>query len=560
MACHAWQQCGHMTAMTKQQWSRPGNCAHDAVSACWLHRPWRKIDCCTQIDGRFALSSRCCSQVHCKMGTGKQNFSLRQRRPVPKICTHRHPDGWFSLSSHCCSQGPCKMDMCKQQISLPQHRLSLGIASRRFADDLLPLCIFCWSLTARKQDRHIWNSVPSALLVVSLPAKSPPCWACCLPAFYLLARLSAFLRRFLSRLCVVFLLVLLLVFWPPPLLFSVFVLCWHPRHSYWSFLPFRLLSVVLPPALSRAFACPPLLSSVFFPRWQPRHRRWRVPLFLPLPSARLSPALPLPRCTALLMLPRGMGHCQQLLQTWSPLQERCCASKICSVVVVRIVAAAPLHAAMVHRLVVTMSPFKPFKFVASYSLHTHCTLCGKLNCGMLGHIKTYMSMSVPPCTTIDLSTARRKRRATDPLNRWCRRMPSEYLSLPLYLSISPSLSFSPPLSISPSLSIYLSIYLSIHPAICPSISPSTYLSIQLSIYLSVYLSLSLYLSTYLSIHPSIHPSIHLSSSIYLSPSLCRTPQIGGVGGTRALAHSIIEMEVPLNHPFWMVGFMPWNQP
>ena len=32
------------------------------------------------------------------------------------------------------------------------------------------------------------------------------------------------------------------------------------------------------------------------------------------------------RCTALLMLPRGMGHFQQLLQTWSPLQERCCAS------------------------------------------------------------------------------------------------------------------------------------------------------------------------------------------------------------------------------------------
>ena len=32
------------------------------------------------------------------------------------------------------------------------------------------------------------------------------------------------------------------------------------------------------------------------------------------------------RCTALLMLPRGMGHFQQLLQTWSPLQEPCCAS------------------------------------------------------------------------------------------------------------------------------------------------------------------------------------------------------------------------------------------
>ena len=200
MACHAWQQCGHMTAMTKQQWSRPGNCAHDAVSACWLHRPWRKIDCCTQIDGRFALSSRCCSQVHCKMGTGKQNFSLRQRRPVPKICTHRHPDGWFSLSSHCCSQGPCKMDMCKQQISLPQHRLALGIGSRMSGDDLLALCVCCWSLTDGKQDRHIGNSVLSALRVVYLPARSSPCWPCCLPAFYLLSRLYAFLRPSLFRL------------------------------------------------------------------------------------------------------------------------------------------------------------------------------------------------------------------------------------------------------------------------------------------------------------------------------------------------------------------------
>ena len=34
---------------------------------------------------------------------------------------------------------------------------------------------------------------------------------------------------------------------------------------------------------------------------------------------------------------------------------------------------------------------------------------------------------------------------------------------------------------------------------------------------------------------SIYPSIFLS----LSPSLYRTPQIGGVGGTGALAHSII---------------------
>ena len=28
----------------------------------------------------------------------------------------------------------------------------------------------------------------------------------------------------------------------------------------------------------------------------------------------------------LLMLPRGRGRFQKLLQTWSPLQERCCAS------------------------------------------------------------------------------------------------------------------------------------------------------------------------------------------------------------------------------------------
>ena len=64
--------------------------------------------------------------------------------------------------------------------------------------------------------------------------------------------------------------------------------------------------------------------------------------------------------------------------------------------------------------------------------------------------------------------------------------------------------------------------------------PTVYLSICLSLSLSI--SLPIYLSIHPSIHPPIHPSIH--PSIYLSPSLCRTPQIGGVGGTRALAHSI----------------------
>ena len=109
-------------------------------------------------------------------------------------------------------------------------------------------------------------------------------------------------------------------------------------------------------------------------------------------------------------------------------------------------------------------------------------------------------------------------------------MPSDAVGV----SISPSLSIYLSLSIflSPSiylsLSIYLSIYLSIHPAIYPSISPSTYLSIQLSIYLSVYLSLSISLPIY----PSIHPSI------YLSPLSLQDPPNRGVGGTRALAHSI----------------------
>ena len=39
-ACHAWPQCTHITAMTKQPLSTPGNCARDAVFSCWLHRPW----------------------------------------------------------------------------------------------------------------------------------------------------------------------------------------------------------------------------------------------------------------------------------------------------------------------------------------------------------------------------------------------------------------------------------------------------------------------------------------------------------------------------------------
>ena len=70
------------------------------------------------------------------------------------------------------------------------------------------------------------------------------------------------------------------------------------------------------------------------------------------------------------------------------------------------------------------------------------------------------------------------------------------------------------------------------------LGPSSYLSIYLSIYLfvypTVYLSICLSLSISLPIYPSIHPSISL-------PLSAGTPQIGGVGGTRALAHSIKDL-------------------
>ena len=85
-------------------------------------------------------------------------------------------------------------------------------------------------------------------------------------------------------------------------------------------------AVLLPSALLPSFARRPVLYSVFVLRWQPRHQPWHVLFF---PSAALIAtfaSVAATRCTALLMLPRNMGHFQQLLQTWSPLQERCCAS------------------------------------------------------------------------------------------------------------------------------------------------------------------------------------------------------------------------------------------
>ena len=78
---------------------------------------------------------------------------------------------------------------------------------------------------------------------------------------------------------------------------------------------------------------------------------------------------------------------------------------------------------------------------------------------------------------------------------------------------------------------------------------SIYLSIHPSIHLSIYLAcLSNCVSSYRPIYLSIYQSINLS--IYLSLSLYRTPQIGGVGGTRVLAHSIWknEIHVPNHQP------------
>ena len=156
-----------------------------------------------------------------------------------------------------------------------------------------------------------------------------------------------------------------------------------------------------------------------------------------------------------------------------------------------------------------------------------------------------MPLSIYP--TIDLSTC---------LSNCLSTYLSIYLSL--YPSIYPSIYLSLPLSIY--LSIYPSIYLSIHPSIYLSILLPIYLSnypsVCLSISLSIHMStcLSVCLSIYLSIHPSIHPPIHLSIypslslslslSVSLSLSPHSAPQIEGVGGTWALAHSIHTVNCP----------------
>ena len=60
---------------------------------------------------------------------------------------------------------------------------------------------------------------------------------------------------------------------------------------------------------------------------------------------------------------------------------------------------------------------------------------------------------------------------------------------------------------------------------------------------SIYLSISSIYLVYLSIYRSIDLSIYPSLSLSLSP---QDPQIEGVGGTRALAHSILK-KIPDTH-------------
>ena len=68
----------------------------------------------------------------------------------------------------------------------------------------------------------------------------------------------------------------------------------HLQARLCSFLFGSLVWDVLPSALRPSFGSSPVLCCVFVSRWHPRHRQGRVPLFLPLPSSRLSPALQLP--------------------------------------------------------------------------------------------------------------------------------------------------------------------------------------------------------------------------------------------------------------------------
>ena len=190
------------------------------------------------------------------------------------------------------------------------------------AGDLLGPCVYCSSQTFGKRDKHIGNSC--------LPPTSPsrcPCSAACssfLPAclcFFLFRRLLYVALRPAG----------LPAFGRCPVLFSFSVPRWQPRHQsspappsafrrclpvghvhlqarVCSFLFGSLVWDVLPSALRPSFGSSPVLCCVFVSRWHPRHRQGRVPLFLPLPSSRLSPALPLPAVLLCWCFPGEWGN------------------------------------------------------------------------------------------------------------------------------------------------------------------------------------------------------------------------------------------------------------
>ena len=202
-----------------------------------------------------------------------------QRRLSQKTGSHRPFDGLFALSSRHWLQSLCKPGKRKHTLLQRPVRPWPGKGYRMRVGDLPGPCVYCSSQTFGKRDKHnIGNSCLSSLL---LPAASPS------PSRW---RRSAVCSSFLHA-------------------------------CPWLFLFRRLLYVALRAALLRAFGRCPVLFSVFVPRWQPRHQRWRA-LFSSATFRATFACVAATRSAAFLTTPRGSTHRRQLSQTWSPLSER----------------------------------------------------------------------------------------------------------------------------------------------------------------------------------------------------------------------------------------------
>ena len=139
-----------------------------------------------------------------------------------------------------------------------------------------------WSQTDRNEDTRIGNSCLSPWLLLLLSAASPSPSSCCLPVCH--AHLQ-----------------------DPSVVISVPFSClrcfaFGASSCVWglscSLFRFRSAMAAQTSAMARAFFSFAALTATLA-------------------------CVAATRCIALLMLPRGRGHFQQLLQTWSPLQERC---------------------------------------------------------------------------------------------------------------------------------------------------------------------------------------------------------------------------------------------